>query len=122
MPFYMNLEQTTVPPSLILSMHRQFLSLEENWVRLVSLFLMEELFLLSFQNGGTGYSGPPDIVVECSANTEAFGAILRAEVTNGAISAVKVISGGVGYAQTNTALIFFLLAQTSDCKLLSDLL
>ena len=55
------------------------------------------------QNGGTGYSGPPDIVVG-SANTEAFGAILRAEVSNGAISAVKVISGGVGYAQTNTTL------------------
>ena len=64
---------------------------------------MPRIISAFIQNGGTGYSGPPDIVVG-SANTEAFGAILRAEVSNGAISAVKVISGGVGYAQTNTTL------------------
>ena len=55
------------------------------------------------QNGGQNYSGPPDIVVS-STNSEANGAILRAEVENGSITDVKVISGGVGYDNATTTI------------------
>ena len=54
-------------------------------------------------NGGSGYVGPPDLNV-VSAATTSTGAILRSVVNNaGKIVDVKVISGGVGYADTNTS-------------------
>ena len=52
---------------------------------------------------GSNYSGPPEINVG-SANTMASGAILRAIVEEGSVTDVKVISGGVGYAVTNTTI------------------
>lgn len=54
------------------------------------------------QNGGSGYSGPPDLEVISTGST-ATGAILRSVVEDGSITDVKVISGGVGYANTTTS-------------------
>ena len=53
--------------------------------------------------GGNGYSGPPEIEV-LSTKSTASGAVLRAEVTNGSISDVKIISGGVGYTNDTTTI------------------
>ena len=52
--------------------------------------------------GGSGYSGPPDIIVE-STTVGAGGGVLRAESANGAVTSVKIISAGGGYESATTS-------------------
>jgi hypothetical protein len=78
------------------------ISVESGTLGQVGLIFSNGRIISAFvQAGGSGYSGPPDIIVS-SASSEANGAILRSVVENGSITEVKVISGGVGYAASTT--------------------
>ena len=113
MPFYMNLEQTTF--HIINFVNAPTISVPRgNWVRLVSLFLMEELFLLSFKM--VVLDTLVHQILLLVAQTQKHLVPSSEQVSNGAINAVKVISGGVGYAQTNTTLNILPVGSTSDCS------
>ena len=80
------------------------ISVESGVLGQVGLIFSNGRIISAFvQSGGSGYAGPPDILVS-SASTEANGAILRSVVENGSITEVKVISGGVGYAASTTTI------------------
>jgi hypothetical protein len=67
------------------------------------------------QNGGSGYTGPPDLEV-VSVGATATGAILRSIVSNGKITDVKIISSGVGYADTTTSISVLPVGTNFKCE------
>ena len=67
------------------------------------------------QNGGDGYTGPPDLEV-VSVGATARGGILRSVVSNGKITDVKIISSGVGYADTTTSVSVLPVGENFKCE------
>ena len=67
------------------------------------------------QNGGNGYTGPPDLEV-VSVGATARGAILRSVVSDGKITDVKIISSGVGYADTTTSVSVLPVGENFKCE------
>ena len=67
------------------------------------------------QNGGDGYTGPPDLEV-VSVGATARGGILRSVASNGKITDVKIISSGVGYADTTTSVSVLPVGENFKCE------
>ena len=67
------------------------------------------------QNGGSGYTGPPDLEV-VSVGATARGGILRSVVSGGKITDVKIISSGVGYADTTTSVSVLPVGENFKCE------
>ena len=67
------------------------------------------------QNGGDGYTGPPDLEV-VSVGATARGGILRSVVSGGKITDVKIISSGVGYADTTTSVSVLPVGENFKCE------
>ncbi len=68
---------------------------------------------VTISDGGNGYSSTPAAVILPAVPGIGSGAVVQAQVTNGAVSGVVVVNGGAGYLGRNTPGNFFPTAATA---------
>ena len=62
--------------------------------------MMEKLSIIVL-NSGSNYNSPPDIDIV----GDGFGAVVTPILSNGSLSSINVIKGGVGYTKENTEIV-----------------